>query len=351
MSPAAHARAVLLAFALASIAPEVAAQPSAGGYSPPFQLAYEAPRDRCPDAPAFLAAIHARTERARLATPDEKETAVAITVRIATPPGGPVAGRLEIHEPDGARQERAVESATCEEVAKALALVVALYLDPDATTAPEPPTPAPQPPSPTPASVSPPPPRRHEASAETRRAAALELGAGAGGGIAGGIGPAAAPLGRAFVEATIDGARTDGALPPWMRPSVRVSLDVGTSTGEVAAGSQRYLLLAGALRLCPVDLALGRGAHLGPCGALQAGVHRGTSGGVPNARAQDKPWVAPSATLHASLALAEAVTVELEGGVVVPSIRTRFFLAPSTTLWRTPAVAPTGSAAVTLWFR
>ena len=79
----------------------------------------------------------------------------------------------------------------------------------------------------------------------------------------------------------------------------------------MAAGSQTYVLVAGGLRLCPVDVALGRGIFAGPCAGMQAGVHRGTSAGVPNARDQDKPWLSPLGTAHALFPVAERLTVEL----------------------------------------
>lgn len=347
MFRAAHARAVLLAFALCVPARSARAEaPVDDGSSPPFQLSYEAPPGQCPNAHAFLGAIRARTERARLAAPGD-ESAVSIAVRIGASPGAPVAGRLEIREPDGTRQERAVESATCDEVAKALALVVALYLDPDATIAPEPPAPPPPPPTPPRRSAEPPPP----APPPPARGYAVGIGAGAAVGLLGGLAPAVAPLGRLFGEVTV--ARPNegsGGLASRLRPSARLSFDAATATGDVAAGTQRYFLFAGSLRLCPLDVRAEGTLHLGPCGGLQGGVHRGVSEGVPNARAQDKPWLAPSATVHASLSVAERVTVELEAGAVFPLVHTRFFLGPDVTLWKVPAVTGTANAAMTVWF-
>jgi len=350
MSGATRARAVLLtlAFLLHWTGAARAAQPEEEGESPPFQLAYDAP-EACPSALAFFGAIRSRTERARLARPGE--LAVSIAVRITALRGGSVVGRVDIREPDGVRQERTVESATCKEVAQALALVVALYLDPDATTATEspPPPPTPEPPprrvepkdvAPSPPSPSPPP----------AAAPAIAIGAGAGAGVAAGIGPSVAPLVRALGEMTIEGRAIARAMS-WARPSARLSIDVATTSADVTAGSQRYVLVAGSLRLCPVDVAVGRGVHAGPCAALQAGVLRGTSEGVPNARDQRRAWVSPLATVHTSLVVAERLSVELEVGLALPLVRTRYFLGPNVTVHRTPAVAGTLSAAVTYRFR
>ncbi len=360
MSGVTRARAVLLTLASSlSVTGLARAQPVHQGVSPPFQLAYDAPPDVCPNAIAFFGAIRARTERARLARPGEP--AVAIGVRIKALRGGSVVGRVEIREPDGVGQERTVESASCKEVAQALALVIALYLDPDATTGAMPETepesePAP-PPSPEPArrrrprsnDVVPPPPHPSHPSHPPQRAA-LALAAGVGAGAAGGIGPSVGLLARAFGEITIDGASIVRPMS-WARPSLRLLLDFATTSSEVAAGSQTYVLVAGGLRLCPVDVALGRGIFAGPCAGMQAGVHRGTSAGVPNARDQDKPWLSPLGTAHALFPVAERLTVELEAGVVVPLVRTRYFLGPDVTLFRTPDVAGVLSAAVAYRFR
>ncbi len=354
MSWSARARAVLLTLvSLAGATRAARAEPADAALSPPFTLSYHAPPDRCPDADAFLGAIRARTERARIAAPGD-ETAVAFSVRITTGPAGRVVGRLEIREPDGMRQERSVESATCNEVAQALALVGALYLDPDAIAGPAPPPPPPPParssppPRPPPTATSPRPnvPRTPETAA--RRA--FDIGGGIGGGLLGGIGPSAAPLGRVFGEMALEGEAIDRSLS-WARPSARLSIEAATSSGDVVAGSQRYVLAAGTLRLCPVDVAVVPAFHLGPCAAVQAGAHRGTSQGVPNARDQDKPWIAPVASVHASLSLAKTLSVELEGGLSFPLVKTRFFLGPDVTLFRAPVVAATATAAVTAWFR
>ncbi|MBX3220322.1 MAG: hypothetical protein KF795_07355 [Labilithrix sp.] len=337
-----RARAVVFATVLTAASRPARAEPVGEPESPRFRLFYEAASDACPNAPAFLAAIRARTERPRLAAPGELATTFSVTI-VEDRAAGHVVGRLEIREPDGARQERAVESQTCPDVAKALALVVALYLDPDAVAGPEPvaeepatpPRPRPSAPSPIsrasePPPVGPPP---------------FTFGVGAGGGVLGGVGPAVAP--RAGVFAAMDVAFS---AREWARASVRLSVDAATTNASVGAGSQRYALVAGGLRVCPVRLPLAPVVHLAPCAGMQVGLHRGTSGGIPSARAQDKTWLAPTATGSLGVDLSRAVALELEGGLVAPMVRTRFFLGPDLTLFRTPAVAGTGGVSVLVRF-
>lgn len=341
MYGATRAGAVVFAIVVAASRP-ARAEPPGEPDSPRFRLLYEAASDACPNAPAFLAAVRARTERPRLAAPGESAPVFAVTIQ-DEPPRGRVVGRLEIREEDGARQERVVESETCSDVAKALALVVALYLDPDATIEREP---APEEPL-----VSPPAPatkRRVEASLPPpppppRRP--IVLGAGVAAGVLGGVGPSVAPRAGAFVAMEIDaGPRA------WSRGSLRLSADASASDADVGAGSQSYRLIAGALRVCPARLPLASRVALAPCAGMQVGVHRGTTSGIPNARAEDKTWLATTGTASLGVDLSRTVTVELEGGLVAPLRRTRFFLAPDLTLFRTPALAGTGGAAVLVRF-
>src|SRR5690349_14735342 len=101
---------------------------------PPFRLVYEAPASACPDREAFLHEIFARTQRPRLAPDGEDGPAIAIRVAIDVKSESSSTGRLEMREPDGTNETREVSGQTCTEVAKALALVTALVLDPDART-------------------------------------------------------------------------------------------------------------------------------------------------------------------------------------------------------------------------
>ncbi|MBX3214421.1 MAG: hypothetical protein KF850_20465 [Labilithrix sp.] len=338
MYGATRARAVVLAIAATVAARPAHAEP-VDEDSPRFRLLYEAASDTCPNAPAFLAAVRARTERPRLAGPGESAPVFAVSIR-DEPARGQVVGRLEIREEDGTRQERVVESETCSDVAKALALVVALYLDPDATSdrEPSPDEPPASPPKPAPKP-------RVEAPPPAPPPRTIVFGAGAAAGVLGGVGPAVAPRAGVFAGMQIAvGSR------PWARGSLRLSADVSSSEANVGVGSQSYRLVTGTLRACPVRLPLASVLSLAPCAGMQAGVHRGTTSGIPNARAEDKTWLASTGTASLEVELSRSVTVELEGGVVAPLRRTRFFLAPDITLFRTPAVAGTGGVAVLVRF-
>jgi hypothetical protein len=308
------------------------------GESPQFHLAYQTKLESCPNAPAFLGAIRARTERPRLAGPGEE--AVTFAVTISGEAAGPVIGRLEIREIEGSRQQRTVEGPSCAEVAKALALIVALYLDPDAATGPEPervPEPGPAPPSA---------PRKQSSPPLPPTESAIRVGGGGALGALGGVGPSIAPFLTAFVEATYRGP---GPLS-WLRPSARLGIELATTAAEVGPGSERYFLAAGVARLCPVRVPLPERFRVAPCGGMMMGVHRGTSDGVPNGRAQDRAWLTPATTLVVGFDVSHDVAFELEGGALFPLVPTRFFLGPDLTLFRAPPVAGTASAAVVVRF-
>jgi hypothetical protein len=334
--------------------------------SPHFHLTYVAPAD-CPDRNAFLGAIRARTPRPQLAADDE--VAVTFVVTLEVEPTGST-GHLDVREPDGDAQKRSVSSRTCSEVARALALVVALVLDPDALTAPEPaivePPTTPPAPSPAagPAAASPPQKPRQASPAPApprkamwRAAGGVEIGA------LGGVAPAVAPLFGAFADLElVPSAASATSLaaghgmpklswPVLLTPSFRVTARFAASSSDLPAGSQTYWWTGGTFRVCPIHLPLPRRFRVGPCGAFEVAAHYGTTQGVPNPSSNLDLWLAPEAGGSFEWAASPALTFELQGGAVFPMRRTRFFLAPSTTLFEVPTVSATGTVALRLRFR
>lgn len=315
--------------------------------SPRFVLAYDAhddlaTNDTCPDRAAFVAAVRARTPRSQLADGAEEERAaihfrVTITTDATSSRTRTVVGQLDVREPDGAEQKRSVTSRSCREVAKALALVVALVLDPDATTSElvEPPLEAAPPPVETPAPPRPPPPRRVAPPAPPPApTSSWHLAIGAELGATGGIGPAVAPLAGAFVDLALHTPRVFA-----FAPSFRLGVEGALTASDLAVGNQSYLWLAAVARACPIHLALPARLRVGPCAGMQIGVHRGATTDVPNPTVHSDLWLAPTAGGSLAWAVTPAVTVELDGFALFPLRRTRFFLAPNTTIYDVPAVA------------
>lgn len=323
-----------------------------------FHLAYVAPAS-CPDRSAFLSAIHMRTRRPQLAAAGEPALTFAVSIE---PRHGSNVGHLEVRDPDAgqtgvAPQKRTVSSGTCGEVAKALALVVALILDPDAETSadPEPPPDEDPPAGDEPAITAAPPavPRRRRARERPPPAPPVrrstELSGGAALGISGAIGPAVAPGAEIFAElALTSGDRPGRAVV--LDPAIRLGAAFAVTSSDLALGSHGYWWAGGTARVCPLHVRLPGALRVAPCGGVHAGVHHGSTKGVPNGTASTDLWVAPVAGANIEWPLTSAVALELHGGAVFPLVRTRFFLAPDTTIFEVPAVAGTATIAARLRF-
>lgn len=305
--------------------------------SPRYRLLYAAPAG-CPDRAAFATGIRARTSRPRLVEDDDPGAAIVLRVAIESSGNESASGRLDLREPDGTEETRSVASRTCGEVANALALVAAVLLDPDARVSPEPeaeppPAPATTPASPVPTSpaVQPkPPPRSEPPRAPSPREWRFSGGAGLGG--LGGVGPAFAPMAGVFVEVerAASGALTSAA---------RLNLDVASTSSDLRSGTQTYEWLGATLRLCPAYLTLPGRLRLAPCGALQTAVHRGTTRDVQKPSASVGLWLAPVVAGTLAWDVSSSVALEINGGILFPLRRSRFFLAPDSTIFDVPVAA------------
>ena len=97
-----------------------------------YRLFYDAPAE-CPDRAAFSAAIQSNTSGVRHALAGEPAVSVrAFVTRTRTD----FEGTLEIEHPDGAESTRTVPGARCAEAVEAMALIVALTVNPDGQKVP-----------------------------------------------------------------------------------------------------------------------------------------------------------------------------------------------------------------------
>ncbi len=106
-------------------------------------------QEGCPNESAFVAEIAARTARAVRKSPGPRTTLADVELRFE---GDIASGTVTFRQPEGSNYSRSVRAPTCAEVAAALALVVALTLDPEASIPPvaSPPPTAPSAPVPPP---------------------------------------------------------------------------------------------------------------------------------------------------------------------------------------------------------
>ncbi len=339
----------------------------------PIRITFAAPPG-CPDEQAFTGELRARTARARLAWPGEPARTFRVTI---TRHAGQTLGNLTIEEAGGGSAVREVTGRTCPEVVSALALVMALAIDPHALTTVHPPspemgpkdTPAPAPPavpwwvglssdlapprfrllgvdeasalSPPPLPVWLPPPRP-DLHGFRATAGTMIIGHGA-------IGPSLEPGIQAFFDI---GRRESDVL----EPSFRFSL-LAVSGGSIAAGAGTAGLRFGAMQLdaCPIQLAIETFVRFYPCGTLEVGTIQGQGNGSIAHENITRPWVAGGLLGRSELRLVDHVMLELQGGLNFPFVRDKFLLgAPPnekpTVIYDVPAVGGVVGAGVGVRF-
>jgi len=290
--------------------------------SVPLRLRYEAPAE-CPNAEAFFAEVVARTALAQRARANEPASALIVTIRSV--PGGH-AGRFEL-EARGAKSTREVSAAQCAQLVTALALITALAIDPNASTAPTVKTASPTP--------SPPPPAPPAARPRLRwkAGAAVELLAG--------FGSSPSLLVRPFVELAREGRGP-------FSYAFRLAAERAQNTAVKAAGDAELTLWAGRAEACPLRLAASTRVRVVSCVTLDLGQLQANASGVSPTRKVDRPWVAPGALGRLELQLHDMLALEVAGELASPLVRDRFFVNTNATLYRAPALV--GGAALGLAF-
>jgi len=295
----------------------------------PVVLVYRAPA-ACPGERAFLEEVRQRTVRLR--EPHAGEPFRQFTVEIST--AKRARGRLRIRDADGGESQRAVEGENCAEVASALALMVAIAVDPTVSMRPLAPPPAP--PAPPPAvvpvpRVTPPSSRAPIAPRAKRRAWTAALAA------QGVLATGAAP--GAFWGA---GIATTWTAPLDRDPSLRMDLAYLAGAGEPTAGAGRahFSRTTAGLEGCAMRLRLGP-ASVFPCARVEVGALRAEGEDIARATREVRPWVAvgPSVRARWTFWPRAGAFVELGAAAMVPVTRDRFFFEPDATIYR---AAPVG---------
>jgi hypothetical protein len=288
-----------------------------------------------------MAGVLGRTRRARAAGPgDEKSGTRTFTIALAQRDGASE-GRLVVRTPDGGETEREVTGDTCEEVVSALALIVALTIDPHASTssavAPPPAPPPADPPAPPPAepAASPPVPAppADVAPARPPREPRWRFSVSAEASAAAGIAPRwviGVPL---AVHAQ---SPSRGLLSPSFHLGVQRASS-GSIDVDAHGATAAFDWTVGTADACP-----GRVRYAAfsaePCLRFEAGTLHGAGGAIAPAREATRAWVALGALGRASFSLAPPLFVALESGLHLPLTRTTYYFEPNTTIYRAPAV-------------
>jgi hypothetical protein len=287
----------------------------------------------CPDGVAFLARLGERAPLARLAGGGDR---IDFVVTLSAHPAGSQ-GRLERQTQGGTVAIREIEDTSCDNVADALALGLALALDPESTA--QNPTltatrPVPAPPveparesAPSsaprqrtfPASVGPP-----AAPPAWQWLVGIEAGAMIN------LFPSATPSAAAFVE--LDRSRAG------MLSGVSVR---GGAVGLVSSSEQVQLWIAAAyLEACP--LRLGEKLSVSACSSLDVGAIRASAG-----RADTALWVALEANGRVRGWVARRLALEAWVGAEVP-VRRYQVVDASGTLFETGRAGLSGGLGVTV---
>jgi hypothetical protein len=327
----------------------------------PVSLAYQAPPG-CPTEAEFFARLRSRVPRLRPA--QRGEEARVFTVAVSVGPAG-AAAHVRIVDRGGHEAARAIESASCEDVATAAILVIALALDPKARP-PAPPIPsglpreAPPaaaagtfavPSSPPPASATPASPQAtlpaHRERGQSRPPARrpFRLGAGVDAVALAGVAPGV--LGG--IKSGVSIARAGDAL---FSPSLRLALVLaGPGEDQAGAGHAQLTHQGGRLDVCPLRATLGPPIAAIPCLTLEAGVLSASAAGTRQARRQSVPWTAGGAVVRLELGPIEALLVEVEAGLAAPFRRYAFYFSPDTFVYEVPRAGFRGALGlgVTFW--
>ena len=293
--------------------------------------------ERCPTASELQDAVAARVgydpfDRAAAAAPDAARREVVVAVhRRATG----IVGVLELRGPRPGTRELASPNGDCRELLDALAVAIAIGIDPASLTRPsaEPPAAAPVPVAPAPvapAPVAPAPDADRAPAAPAKEPVDVQLGAGPV--VLFGELPATAPaiaigigVRWKWLEPTVEGI---GTLP--------VTLDA--SVGRVTAS----LIAAGLVPCGHADVFFG-------CIGLTLGALRGEGDLVGSPRRGSQFYSGASGRAGAELAVSRTVWLRAYGEAVAPLTRISLQLAAQD-VWRMPSVAARVGAAAGIRF-
>ena len=330
-----------LCLALASVVAALAAAVQ----TPAVRLQVEAPPD-CTTREELAARVAARTRRIDLVAPGSEPDASQVRVRVAITPGPrAVAGELTIEPPAGAQAAgtpavRRLSAPSCEELADALALLIALVFDPETAAGPNAPparTTPPPPAIPAPPAPVPPPPGRVAAPPARVPPAPPPVAA-----------PSAspvAPVGRLRVSAAAGGQVLFGPAPRatpgptldltvgWDRPSVwslAIRLSAGltwSGTLNETGGLADFSLDTLTLDACPLRLVPWR-VEARACASGTVGRLVATGSQTYQGVTVERPFAAAGGAAALTLPIGNTLEISAHASAGASWIRDSFAFAP-----------------------
>lgn len=314
--------------AVAAFAPEGGAD--AIDDSMPVRLQLTAPSG-CSSLRGLLASIQRRNGRVRLAS--DREPAVALHVKVRVDEQG-ASGELTVRTKQGESSARSVTGPHCEAVVDALALTAALSLGsyefslppakaPEATAPLAPPVTSPFTSAPVRDELVASPGRsrlRVEAGAQASFGQMVSPHLQAGGGL----------LGRARWE------RESGVSPS-------LTLAVSHTRNDLFESSRHAgMALTGvSVSACPLALRLAASVRLEPCATASVAELKASGRDLPSATTISRLWWGAGALARVAVSPWSGLSLEVEGGALVPLVERQFVVEPSgRSLGSTPVVAP-----------
>jgi hypothetical protein len=282
----------------------VAAPASAAPARERVHLAYQAPA-ACADRAVLEEAVAARAPAVLFTAPAGSARTFAVVI---TETEAGYQGSLAV-DGVGGTGSRELAAARCDDLVEALALVIALAIDPAALSAPAP--------APPPSRAEAPPP-----AAPSPWGGAVVVGAGASGGVI----PSPSPALSAEVRLLRRGLG-----------HAALALVAGSSDRSTDGGNATFRWLSGRGSLCwqmlqgPIDA--------DACAHLEVGGITAEGSGVARAYQATRTWLAPGPHVAARWS-GRLLLVEAQAGVSVPILRDRYHFEPGMTVHRTWVATP-----------
>ncbi len=276
----------------------------------------------CPTRERFLSEV---AERELTLAPGDTGSAPTVTIEL-TEVRGKARGRLTVKSERSGTTERSVDAPSCDEATRALALITALALMPEATeitAAESEPTREEPEPAPEAEPTTERPPRRRRVVYQTVRAL-----------FEGAFDTAPEP---AFAASGGVGVGMDSGSfwSPFARLGARGTFATSSALAETTA-SARFQQTVALIELCPFGILRGRvTAHL--CVPTELGVLSASGNGTDEDASISRFYGASGVGLELSLGLVSSLSLDLAGSLLVPYERSDFELA-GTTVFTTPSV-------------
>jgi hypothetical protein len=300
-------------------------------------LHYEA-AGACPSDAELVAWVEAHTRR-WTRVPDESTGVRSIRVRVEA--GEPEAtGSIHVRSIDGAVTERTIHGPTCADVSEALAVMVAVAIDPAAGSAeareevveksPSAPDEVrPVPITPPQRMDKPPGPARPRFSFDLRLETTSAVLRGALPGVGASI--------------TLDPMPSPRRGTPVFDPSIAVGVRQSLLLERALQnGSAEFSWTAGQLRLCPFRIVLENVVEASPCVESNVGVLRASARGFADARGTSTPWLDVGGSLLTTVSLSETLFLSSTVVVAMPFYRQPFALASGATVASVPPLGVLG---------